>query len=202
MKQFDGTTILSVRRNGKVAVGGDGQDSMGDTGMKGNARKVRRLYNDQVIAGFAGGTADAFTLFERFEAELDKPMTTVDSAKLGKASRVVDASGRYIEFCKSTIPSRTTLKGLKMVVDCANGATYHVAPSVFHELGAEVTAIGVSPNGLNINLECGSTHPEQLQKIVREQGADVGIALDGDGDRVLMVDNSGVLLDGDELLFK
>ena len=128
-------------------------------------------------------------------------MVTVGSDKLGKAQRVEDAAGRYIEFCKSTIPLSLSLKGLKIVVDCANGATYHVAPSVFHELGAELTTIGASPDGLNINLECGSTHPQQLQKMVREQNADVGIALDGDGDRVLMVDSKGVLLDGDELLF-
>jgi len=159
-------------------------------------------YVDNGIKFFSGeGSKLSDEVEHAIEAELEKTMVTVASDRLGKAQRVEDAAGRYIEFCKSTIPSRTTLKGLKIVVDCANGATYHVAPSVFHELGAEVTAIGVSPDGLNINLECGSTHPEQLQKIVREQGADVGIALDGDGDRVLMVDNSGVLLDGDELLF-
>ena len=159
-------------------------------------------YVDNGIKFFSGeGSKLSDDVEHAIEAELEKTMVTVASDRLGKAQRVEDAAGRYIEFCKSTIPLSLTLKGLKIVVDCANGATYHVAPSVFHELGAEVTAIGVSPNGLNINLECGSTHPEQLQKIVREQGADVGIALDGDGDRVLMVDNSGVLLDGDELLF-
>ena len=159
-------------------------------------------YVDNGIKFFSGeGSKLSDEVELAIEAELEKPMVTVDSDRLGKAQRVEDAAGRYIEFCKSTIPLSLTLKGLKIVVDCANGATYHVAPSVFHELGAEVTAIGVSPDGLNINLECGSTHPEQLQKMVRELGADVGIALDGDGDRVLMVDNSGVLLDGDELLF-
>jgi len=135
------------------------------------------------------------------EAELDKPMETVDSAQLGKAERVPDARGRYIEFCKSTVPMSLSLQGLKLVVDCANGATYQVAPSVFDELGAEVIEIGTSPDGLNINQDCGSTRPEWLQKVVREQGADAGIALDGDGDRVIMVDSRGELVDGDELLF-
>jgi phosphoglucosamine mutase len=135
------------------------------------------------------------------ETELDKPMETVDSARLGKAERVPDARGRYIEFCKSTVPMSLSLQGLKLVVDCANGATYQVAPSVFDELGAEVIEIGTTPDGLNINQECGSTRPEWLQKVVQEQGADAGIALDGDGDRVIMVDSRGELVDGDELLF-
>jgi phosphoglucosamine mutase len=135
------------------------------------------------------------------EAEIDKPMTTVDSDRLGKAKRVNDAGGRYIEFCKSTIPLSLSLKGMTVVVDCANGATYDVAPSVFEELGAGVVAIGVEPNGLNINRNCGSTHPERLQKTVLEHQADVGIALDGDGDRVIMVDHRGDLVDGDELLY-
>jgi phosphoglucosamine mutase len=135
------------------------------------------------------------------EDELEKPMETVDSARLGKAERVPDAPGRYIEFCKSTVPMSLSLQGLKIVVDCANGATYGVAPSVFDELGADVVKVGTHPDGLNINRDCGSTRPEQLQKTVREQGADVGIALDGDGDRVIMVDSRGELVDGDELLF-
>jgi phosphoglucosamine mutase len=135
------------------------------------------------------------------EAELEKPMVTVESHKLGKAERVSDAAGRYIEFCKSTIPLTLSLKGLKIVVDCANGATYQVAPSVFDELGAEVVAIGVEPDGLNINQDCGSTKPELLQEIVLDHQADLGIALDGDGDRVIMVDHKGDLVDGDELLF-
>ena len=135
------------------------------------------------------------------EAEIDHDMVTVASDRLGKAERVEDAAGRYIEFCKSTIPLSMTLRGLKIVVDCANGATYHVAPEVFDELGAEVIAIGVEPDGLNINQACGSTQPELLQKIVLEHRADVGIALDGDGDRVIMVDHKGELVDGDELLF-
>ena len=135
------------------------------------------------------------------EDELDKPMETVDSARLGKAERVPDAGGRYIEFCKSTVPMSLSLRGLKLVIDCANGATYNVAPSVFDELGASVVNIGVEPDGLNINQDCGSTRPEWLQKSVRDHGADAGIALDGDGDRVIMVDSRGELVDGDELLF-
>lgn len=135
------------------------------------------------------------------EAEINHDMVTVASDRLGKAERVEDAAGRYIEFCKSTIPLSMSLRGLKLVVDCANGATYHVAPEVFDELGAEVIAIGVEPDGLNINQACGSTQPELLQKVVLEHNADVGIALDGDGDRVIMVDNKGELVDGDELLF-
>ena len=135
------------------------------------------------------------------EGELDKPMQVMDSAKLGKAKRIDDAAGRYIEFCKSTFPNSMDLRGLKMVLDCAHGATYHVAPPVFHELGAEVIAIGNQPNGLNINLNVGSTHPQALQKAVVEHQADLGIAFDGDGDRVLMVDANGQLLDGDQLLY-
>jgi phosphoglucosamine mutase len=159
-------------------------------------------YADNGIKFFSGeGTKLADEVELAIEAELGKPMVTVNSAQLGKAERVADAGGRYIEFCKSTIPLSMSLKGLKVVVDCANGATYHVAPSVFDELGAEVISIGTEPDGLNINRDCGSTRPEHLQKIVLEQQADVGIALDGDGDRVLMVDHQGVLVDGDELLF-
>jgi phosphoglucosamine mutase len=135
------------------------------------------------------------------EAELDKAMEMAPPATLGKARRVVDAGGRYIEFCKSTFPNRLNLKGLKLVLDCANGATYHVAPSVFTELGATVTSLGDKPDGLNINVDAGSTHPQRLQAAVLEQGADLGIAFDGDGDRVLMVDRNGELVDGDELLF-
>ena len=135
------------------------------------------------------------------EAELDKPMETVASSQLGKASRIIDAAGRYIEFCKSTIPARISLDGLKIVVDCAHGATYDIAPKVFEELEAEVVAIGVEPNGLNINRECGSTKPDALQQRVREEGADLGIALDGDGDRVILVDHKGEIVDGDEILY-
>lgn len=135
------------------------------------------------------------------EEQLDKVMTTVDSAQLGKAIRVVDAPGRYIEFCKSTVSSDFNLNGLKIIVDCANGAAYHIAPNVFRELGAEVLEIGVDPNGLNINLDCGATHPELLQRRVMQEQADLGIALDGDGDRVIMVDHEGNILDGDELMY-
>jgi len=135
------------------------------------------------------------------EEELDRPMVTVSSERLGKAERMDDARGRYIEFCKSTIPSRISLGGLKIVIDCANGATYYVAPSVLVELGADVVAINVEPDGLNINANCGSTNPGLLRERVLEEGADLGIALDGDGDRVIMVDHRGELVDGDELLF-
>ncbi len=135
------------------------------------------------------------------EAELEKPMQVMESAKLGKARRIDDAAGRYVEFCKSTFPSHLDLRGLKIVLDCAHGATYHVAPDVFHELGAEVVAIGNKPDGLNINEQVGSTHPQALQKAVVEHKADLGIAFDGDGDRVMMVDAQGNLLDGDQLLY-
>lgn len=135
------------------------------------------------------------------EEQLEKQMTTVDSAELGKAVRVVDAPGRYIEFCKSTVSSDITLNGLKIVVDCANGAAYHIAPNVFRELGAEVIELGVEPNGLNINLDCGAMHPEFVRKYVLENKADLGIALDGDGDRVIMIDHLGNQLDGDEMLY-
>lgn len=135
------------------------------------------------------------------EAEIAKPMQVMESAKLGKARRVDDAAGRYVEFCKSTFPNHLDLRGLKIVLDCAHGATYHVAPDVFHELGAEVIAIGNLPDGLNINEKVGSTHPEALQKTVVDLQADLGIAFDGDGDRVMMVDGAGQLLDGDQLLY-
>lgn len=135
------------------------------------------------------------------EAELEQPMRTMPSAQLGKARRINDAAGRYIEFCKSTFPNELDLRGMKIVVDCANGATYHVAPPVFHELGAEVVALGNQPDGLNINLDCGSTKPRMLQQAVQEHQADLGIALDGDGDRVMMADASGALYDGDQLVY-
>ena len=135
------------------------------------------------------------------ESELDKPMGCVSSKELGKAFRLDDAAGRYIEFCKSTFPGDLNLKGLKLVVDCANGAAYHTAPHVFHELGAEVIAIGVNPDGRNINDGCGATAPGALIEKVKEVGADLGIALDGDADRLQMVDASGRLFNGDELLY-
>jgi len=159
-------------------------------------------YADNGIKFFSSeGTKLPDDVEHAIEAELDKAMVTVDSFRLGKAERVPDAGGRYIEFCKSTIPLTLSLKGLKVVVDCANGATYQVAPSVFDELGAEVVAIGVEPDGLNINQDCGSTKPELLKEIVLDQQADLGVALDGDGDRVMMIDHKGNLVDGDELLF-
>ncbi|MCW8470215.1 phosphoglucosamine mutase [Fluoribacter gormanii] len=135
------------------------------------------------------------------EAELDRKMQTVPSQNLGKATRINDASGRYIEFCKSTIPSLTRLSGLKIVVDCANGATYHIAPNVFSELGAEVISIGNRPDGFNINEDCGSTSPELLRQKVISNGADIGIGLDGDGDRVILIDSDGRLIDGDQILY-
>lgn len=135
------------------------------------------------------------------EAQLEKKLTTVDSALLGKAERVDDAAGRYIEFCKSTIPGLSDFKGLKIVIDAAHGATYHVAPSVFRELRAEVIEIGVQPNGLNINEKCGATNPAMLRDKVVSSKSDLGVALDGDGDRVIMVDANGDIVDGDEILY-
>lgn len=159
-------------------------------------------YYDNGIKFFSAmGTKLPDALELAIEEQMEQPMTTVDSAALGKAIRVVDAPGRYIEFCKSTVASDIILNGLKVVVDCANGATYHVAPNVFRELGADVIEMGIEPNGLNINLNCGATHPEELAKKVIEHQADLGIALDGDGDRVVMVDHLGRILDGDELLY-
>ena len=137
----------------------------------------------------------------RIEDLIEQPLTTVEPDALGKAERIVDAAGRYIEFCKSTVPAYTSLAGMKIVVDCANGATYHIAPDVFDELGATVIPLSATPNGLNINLDCGSTRPAKLRAAVLEQNADLGIAFDGDGDRVVMVDQRGEVLDGDELLF-
>ncbi|WP_418139346.1 phosphoglucosamine mutase [Oceanimonas smirnovii] len=135
------------------------------------------------------------------EAMMDEPMDCVASNKLGKARRITDAAGRYIEFCKSTFPTELSLEGLRIVLDCAHGATYHIAPAVFQELGAEVITIGASPDGLNINDNVGSTAPDALVAAVKQYRADMGIAFDGDGDRLAMVDHTGELLDGDELLF-
>lgn len=159
-------------------------------------------YYDNGIKFFSSeGAKLADDIEYAIEAELDKPMQVMESAKLGKARRIDDAAGRYIEFCKSTFPNNMDLRGLKIVLDCAHGATYHVAPNVFHELGAEIIAIGNKPDGLNINEQVGSTHPQALQKAVLEHKADLGIAFDGDGDRVMMVDANGNLLDGDQLLY-
>jgi phosphoglucosamine mutase len=138
---------------------------------------------------------------EEIERRLEHPIRCKESAGLGKARRMDDAAGRYIEFCKSTFPSALDLRGLKIVVDCAHGATYHVAPHVFHELGADVVPVGVSPDGFNINDRAGTAHPSSLQGAVKQHKADLGIALDGDGDRVLMADGDGTLYDGDQLLY-
>ncbi|HEY6864319.1 MAG TPA: phosphoglucosamine mutase [Burkholderiales bacterium] len=135
------------------------------------------------------------------ELKLENPLQCKESAELGKAQRIDDAAGRYIEFCKSTFPNRLDLRGLRIVLDCAHGATYHVAPPVFHELGAEVSVIGASPNGFNINDGFGATQPDALREAVRAQRADLGIAFDGDGDRVLMIDQEGRTYDGDQLLY-
>lgn len=160
------------------------------------------LYEDNGIKFFA---ADGKKLPDAMEVEiekqLEKPLTTVLSEKLGKATRIVDAAGRYIEFCKSTLTSDLSLKGLKIVVDCANGATYHIAPDVFRELDAEVIELFVDPDGLNINDRCGATQPETLQQIVLAEQADLGISLDGDGDRLILVDHRGEIVDGDDVLF-
>ena len=158
-------------------------------------------YADNGIKFFsASGTKLPDDIERAIEAQLDAEMTTADSASLGKAQRVEDAAGRYIEFCKGTVPRGLTLKGLKIVVDCANGATYHIAPKVLGELGAEVLELACSPDGININENCGSTSPEVMRKIVLAEGADLGVALDGDGDRLIMIDSQGELVDGDELL--
>lgn len=138
---------------------------------------------------------------QMIEELLDTPMQVAESEYLGKASRINDAAGRYIEFCKSSVPTSTNFSGLKIVIDCAHGATYRIAPSVFSELGVDVVTIGNQPDGININAGVGSTSMAALQKAVVEQGADMGIAFDGDGDRVQMVDHTGAILDGDDLLY-
>jgi len=159
-------------------------------------------YQDNGIKFFsAEGTKLPDAIELAIEAELGRDIVTVDSDHLGKARRIVDAEGRYIEFCKATVPTGLDLKGMRLVLDCAHGAAYHVAPSIFRELGAEVHTIGTNPDGLNINQDCGSTAPEALIAKVKEVGADLGIALDGDADRVLMVDHQGELVDGDEILY-
>jgi len=159
-------------------------------------------HDDNGIKFFSGkGTKLPDEVELMIEELLDTPMTVVESSKIGKVSRINDASGRYIEFCKGSVPTGTSFAGLKIVVDCAHGATYKVAPSVFRELGAEVVVLSAQPNGLNINHNCGSTHTEALQAAVLAEHADLGIAFDGDGDRVLMVDHTGAVVDGDDLLF-
>lgn len=159
-------------------------------------------FEDNGIKFFSSlGTKLPDDIEHQIEAELDKPMEVMPSAALGRVKRIDDAAGRYVEFCKSTFPNDLDLRGLKIVLDCANGATYHLAPPVFHELGAEIIAIANQPNGLNINADSGTTHPQALCKAVVEHQADLGIAFDGDGDRVMMVDSVGNLLDGDQLLY-
>jgi phosphoglucosamine mutase len=159
-------------------------------------------HDDNGIKFFSGkGTKLPDEVELMIEELLDTPMTVVESSKIGKVSRINDASGRYIEFCKSSVPTGTSFAGLKIVIDCAHGATYKVAPSVFRELGADVVVLSAHPNGLNINENCGSTHMEPLQAAVLAEHADLGIAFDGDGDRVQMVDHTGTVVDGDELLF-
>ncbi|HCD1103375.1 TPA: phosphoglucosamine mutase [Proteus mirabilis] len=159
-------------------------------------------YYDNGIKFFSiDGTKLPDEVEEAIEAEMEKPITCVESAELGRANRIVDAAGRYIEFCKGTFPNENNLNGLKVVVDCAHGATYHIAPNVFRELGAEVINIGCEPTGININDECGATDVRMLQKRVLEEGADVGLAFDGDGDRIIMVDHKGLKVDGDQILY-
>ena len=157
-----------------------------DNGIKFFSREGKKLPDELELA---------------IEAELEQPFSTVASAGLGKAERVDDAAGRYVEFCKSTVPFGLNLKGMRIALDCAHGAAYGIAPAVFTELGATVHAIGVAPNGLNINDGFGSTAPRALQDAVIEHDCDVGIALDGDGDRLVMADRRGELVDGDELVF-
>ena len=159
-------------------------------------------YYDDGVKFFNG---DGFKLPDETELEIeqmmDQPMKMVESKDLGKVYKMEDSRSRYIEFCKNSIPFRTSLKGMKIVLDCAHGATYYVAPAIFRELGAEVIEIGVNPDGLNINKDCGALHPQNMRAQVLENQADLGIAFDGDGDRVMMMDASGEVMDGDEILF-
>ncbi|HRP23864.1 MAG TPA: phosphoglucosamine mutase [Thauera sp.] len=159
------------------------------------------FYDNGIKFFSAGGAKLPDAVEAEIEARLDEPMGCVDSARLGKARRVADAAGRYIEFCKSTFPNELDLRGLRIAVDCAHGAAYHIAPKVLHELGAEVLPVGVEPNGLNINDGVGATRPEHLKTAVLAQAADLGIALDGDADRLMMVDRQGEIYDGDKLLY-
>jgi phosphoglucosamine mutase len=159
-------------------------------------------YHDDGVKFFNG---DGFKLPDatevEIEAALEQPLVMVEPERIGKATRMEDAKGRYIEFCKSSIDFHTSLRGMKLVVDCANGATYHIAPAVFRELGAEVIEVGTSPNGMNINHQVGALYPESMRTHVLENGADMGIAFDGDGDRVMMMDAHGEVKNGDQLLF-
>ncbi len=159
-------------------------------------------YYDDGVKFFSG---DGYKLpddtEEQIEALLEEPLQMVRAEEIGKATRMDDAKGRYIEFCKSSIPFQTNLRGLKLIVDCANGATYHIAPTVFRELGAEVIEMGTSPNGLNINKDVGALYVDNMRDILLEHQADIGIAFDGDGDRLMMMDASGTVCDGDQLLY-
>ena len=159
------------------------------------------FYDNGIKFFSAGGAKLPDAVEAEIEARLDQPMGCVDAARLGKARRINDAAGRYIEFCKSTFPNELDLRGLRIAIDCAHGAAYQIAPKVFHELGAEVLPVGVEPNGLNINDGVGATRPENLRNAVLVQGADLGIALDGDADRLIMVDHRGEIYDGDKLLY-
>jgi phosphoglucosamine mutase len=159
-------------------------------------------YYDNGVKFFSvEGTKLPDEIEQKIEHHIDSPMTTVESSKLGKAKRVEDAAGRYIEFCKASVPTRLDFSDMRIIVDCAHGATYHIAPHVFSEVGAEVVAIGAEPDGLNINDECGATKPDKLAAAVLAYRADLGIALDGDGDRLIMVDHKGEIVDGDELIY-
>lgn len=159
-------------------------------------------FDDNGIKFFsAEGTKLPDDVEEAIELEMEKPLTCVESAELGRASRIVDAAGRYIEFCKGTFPSELNLNGLKIVVDCANGATYHIAPNVLRELGATVISIATQPDGMNINKACGATDLRMLQERVVAEKADLGLAYDGDGDRIMMVDHLGKKVDGDQILY-
>jgi phosphoglucosamine mutase len=159
------------------------------------------FYDNGIKFFSAGGTKLPDMVEAEIEQRLELPMGCEDSARLGRARRIDDAAGRYIEFCKSTFPNELDLRGLRIALDCAHGAAYHIAPAVFHELGAEVLPVGVEPNGLNINDGVGATRPENLRQAVLAQGADLGIALDGDGDRLIMVDRAGEIYDGDKLIY-
>jgi phosphoglucosamine mutase len=158
-------------------------------------------YDNGIKFFSATGEKLADDVERKIEAAIDEPFSTVDSAHMGRAKRIDDAAGRYVEFCKGTIPFGTQLSGMRIVVDCANGSTYKVGPAVLRELGAKTYPIGIQPDGLNINEGCGSTETELLQQKVLELGADLGIAFDGDGDRVIMVDHEGRLVDGDQMIY-
>lgn len=159
------------------------------------------FYDNGIKFFSASGSKLPDAIEAEIEARIEEPIGCAESARLGKARRIADAAGRYIEFCKSTFPNELDLRGMRIVVDCAHGAAYHIAPKVFHELGAEVVAVGAEPNGLNINDGVGATHPDHLRKAVLAHGAELGIALDGDADRLIMVDHGGEIYDGDKLLY-